>query len=259
MSRLLTVEVAGRTEVGHRRDLNQDVFTLRPDLGLFLVIDGMGGHPAGEVAAALASEAVQGFYDDPGRPEVGDGLGLRNAPRAFLAAAVKHANLCIRQRAAREPEKHRMGAALVALHATSTGFCLAHVGHARCYRLRNGALQKLTEDHTQLAEYVWRGVPLDVAETRRDKHALSRGLGMAERVEATVCMDDVRPGDLVLLCSNGLYGVLSDAELCAVLAGKSDIEATADALMALANARGAADDATCVVLRWTGARGPVAV
>ena len=177
-------------------------------------------------------------------------MGLPTSPQAFLAASLKHANAAIRERAAREPEKHRMGAAIVAMHATSTGFCLAHVGHARCYRLRDRELQKLTEDHTQLTEYIWRGVPLDVAESRPDRHTLSRGLGVRERVDATVCMDDAWPGDLVLLCSNGLYGVLSDAELAAVLAGKSEIEATADALIAFADARRAADDATCVVLRW---------
>jgi protein phosphatase len=250
LSRILTIEAAGRTEVGRRRDLNQDVFTLRPDLGLFLVVDGMGGHPAGEVAAAIATEAVQRFYDDRGSPWPADAVGLRSFPQSFLSASLKHANLCLRDRAAREPEKRGMGAAIVAMHATSGGFCLAHVGHARCYRLRDRELQKLTEDHTKLTEDIWRGVPLDVAESRPDKAALSRALGLREKVDVTVCMDDARPGDLVLLCTNGLYGVLSDVELAAVLAGKSEVEATADALIAFADARRAADDATCVVLRW---------
>lgn len=251
MSRLLTVEVAGRTEVGRRRDLNQDVFTLRRDLGLFLVIDGMGGHPAGEVAAAIAAEAVQRFYDDRGSPWPADAEGPPSSPQRFLSASLKHANAAVRLRAEREPEKRRMGAAIVAMHATTSGFCLAHVGHARCYRLRDRRLQKLTEDHTQLTEYIWRGVPLDVAESRPDKHALSRGLGVRDTVHATVGMDDARPGDIVLLCTNGLYGVLSDAELAAVLAGRSDVEATADALIAFVVARRAADDATCIVLRWS--------
>lgn len=250
MSKSIPIESAGRTEPGRRRDLNQDIFALRPDLGLFLVVDGMGGHPAGEVAAAIATEAVQRFYEDGGSPWPADAIGLPSSPQAFLSASLKHANSCIRERAAREPEKHRMGAAIVAMHATGGGFCLAHVGHARCYRLRNGELQKLTEDHTQLTEYIWRGVPLDVAESRPDKDALSRGLGVRATVDVTVRMDDARPGDVVLLCSNGLYGVLADRELAAVLAGKSDLDATADALIAFADARRAADDATCIVLRW---------
>jgi protein phosphatase len=122
------IEAAGRSAQGSNRASNEDVFTLRPDLGLFLVIDGMGGHPAGDVAAAIAAKAIQRFHDEPGTPWPGDAVGLRSAPRAYLAAALKHANLAIRERAAREPEKRRMGAAVVAVHATSTGFCLAHVG-----------------------------------------------------------------------------------------------------------------------------------
>jgi serine/threonine protein phosphatase PrpC len=251
LSRLLTVEAAGRTEVGRRRDRNQDVFIVRQDLGLFLVVDGMGGHPAGEVAAAITAEAVQRFYDDRGCPSPVDAAGPLSSPQRFLSASLKHANAAIRARVESEPEKRGMGAAIAAMHATSSGFCLAHAGHVRGYRLRDRRLQKLTEDHTQLTESVWRGVPLDVAESRPDKHALSRGLGLRESVDATVCMDDARAGDLVLLCSNGLSGVLSDAELCAVLAGKSDVAATADALIALADARRAADDATCVVVRWS--------
>ena len=178
-------------------------------------------------------------------------MGLRSAPRAYLAASVKHANLSIRERAAREPEKRGMGAAIVAMHATSTGFCVAHVGHARCYRLRDRRLEKLTEDHTRLTEYVWRGLPIDAALRMRDQAGLSRALGVKEHVDVTVAMDDARRGDVVLLCSNGLYEALSDEEMLGVLAGRSDVEATAEALIALAGARGAQDDVTCVVLRWS--------
>jgi serine/threonine protein phosphatase PrpC len=247
----LHIEAAGRTETGRRRDLNQDVFVLRPDLGLFLVVDGMGGHPAGEVAAAIASEAIQRFYDDRGSPWPADAMGEPSSPQAFLVASLKHASAAIRERAEREPEKQRMGAAIVAMRATSNGFCLAHVGHARCYRLRGRELHLLTEDHTQLAEYVWRGVPIDVAESRPDQRSLSRALGIRPAVNVTVGMDDARAGDVLLLCSNGLYGVMSDRELAGVLGGKSDVEATADALMAAVGAKRSADDATCVVLRWS--------
>lgn len=249
------IEAAGRSEQGRNRESNQDVFILRPDLGLFLVVDGMGGHPAGDVAAAVAAEAIQRFHDEPGTPWPGDAVGLRSAPRAYLAASVKHANLSIRERAAREPDTRGMGAAIVAMHATSTGFCVAHVGHARCYRVRGRRLEKLTEDHTRLTEYVWRGLPIDAALRMPDRAALSRALGVREHVEVTVGMDDARRGDLVMLCSNGLYGALSDNEMLGVLAGQSTVEATADALIALAAARGAQDDVTCVVLRWGTANG----
>jgi PPM family protein phosphatase len=127
---MLHIEAAARTEIGRRRDINQDAFTLRPDLGLFLVVDGMGGHPAGEVAAAIATETIQRFYEDRGSPSATDAVGLPSSPQAFLSASLKHANACIRERAELSPETRRMGAAIVAMHATSAGFCLAHVGHA---------------------------------------------------------------------------------------------------------------------------------
>ena len=211
----------------------------------------MGGHPAGDVAAAVAVEAIQRFHDEPGTASPGHVGGLRSAPRAVLAAAVKHANLSIRERAAREPEKRGMGAAIVAMLATSTGFCVAHVGHARCYRLRDRRLEKLTEDHTRLNEYVGHGVPIDAALRMPDQAALSRALGSKENVDVTVGMDDARRGDVVLLCSNGLHGALSDDEIARVLVAQSDVDETAAALIGIAGARGAPDDVTCVVLRWT--------
>jgi serine/threonine protein phosphatase PrpC len=144
-----------------------------------------------------------------------------------------------------------MGAAVVAVHATSTGFCLAHVGHTRCYRVRERHLERLTEDHTRLTEYVWRGVPLDAALRMPDRAALSRALGTRDHVEVTVAMDDARRGDVLLLCSNGLYDALSDREMLDALTEQRDVQGTATALIAGAVAHGALDDATCVVLRWS--------
>ena len=251
MSRSLHIEAAGRTDVGRRRSINEDVFALRPDLGLYLVLDGMGGHAAGELAAAIAAETMQRFYEDGGTVWPMDAKGKASDPQAFLVAAAKLANARIRERAAREPEKRRMGAAVAAVHAGSTGFCVAHAGHCRVYRLRDGRFESLTEDHRGLNAYLWRGVALDVAERMPDKDALTRALGLKETVDVTSRMEGARPGDVVLLCSNGLYDVMPAWQLAAILAARSELAATVAALIAGAQARGAPDDVTCVLLRWS--------
>lgn len=250
------IEAAGRTEVGRCRSINEDILALRPDLGLYLVVDGMGGHVAGELAAAIAAETMQHFYEDGGIVWPLDARGKATDPQAFLVAAAKLANAHIRERAASDAEKRGMGAAIVAVQATSASFCLAHVGHARCYRLRGGRLERLTEDHTGLNEYLWRGVPFDIAERRPDRAALSRALGLKEKIEITVRMEDTRPGDTVLLCSNGLHGAVSDTQIALILSGQSPLAATADALLAVAQAIGAPDDVTCLLLRWSTATRP---
>ena len=247
------IEAAGRTAVGLRRSVNEDVFALRPDLGLYLVLDGMGGHAAGDLAAAIAAETLQGFYEDGGAGWPLDAPAKASSPQAFLVAAAKLANARIRERAARDPEKRGMGAAFAAVEIGSSGLCVAHAGHCRAYRLRERRLVALTEDHRALNAYVWRGVPLDIAQRRPDKDALTRALGLKERVEITSCLEDARPGDVVLLCSNGVSDAIPELQIAALLAGGSHLAATADALIAGAQARGAPDDVTCVLLRWSAA------
>ena len=104
MSRAPHIESAGRTEVGRCRSINEDVFALRPDVGLYLVLDGMGGHAAGELAAAIAAETMQRFYEDGGAVWPLDAPGKASSPQAFLVAAAKLANTRIRERTAREPD-----------------------------------------------------------------------------------------------------------------------------------------------------------
>ena len=200
MSHTLAVETAARTEIGRRRSINQDAIALRPDLGLYLLADGMGGHPAGEVASAIAVESMQQFYLDAGTPWPPDVEGPATDPRAFLVAAVTHANFSIREQAKLNLEQHGMGAAIAALHVGPSGFCLAHVGHVRGYRLRDGALQALSEDHTRLNNYLWKGVPYDVAERMPDAYTLARALGLSIKCRSPLVSTTRGPGTLLSWC-----------------------------------------------------------
>ncbi len=247
----LILEATGRSEQGAAREINQDAFAVCPSLGLFVIADGMGGHPDGEIASAIAVEAVKRFYAEPGSTWPADAVGPIGDPRAFLVASVKHAHARIRFEAAPSlPGKRSMGTTLAVVHAESTGFCVAHVGDSRCYRFRDRALELLTHDHTLLNEYLGLGASREAALMMADHTSLSRALGTRERVEVDVRMEDARAGDVLLLCTDGLSNGVTDAEIARVLAGRSDVEATAAALIGIAGARGARDDVTCIVLRW---------
>jgi protein phosphatase len=253
-SRSIILEAAGRSEQGPARDMNQDGFAVCPPLGLFVIADGMGGHPDGEIAAAIAVSAVQRFYAEPGRTWPADAAGPIDDPRAFLVAAVKHAHARIRAEAGPTiPGKRSMGTTIAVVHAERSGFCVAHVGDSRVYRMRDRALELLTHDHTRMNEYLRLGASRESALMMPDHTSLSRALGTRERVDVDVRMEDARPGDTLLLCTDGLSNAVSDAEIARVLAGRSDVEATAEALLGIAGARGAQDDATCIVLRWAAA------
>jgi serine/threonine protein phosphatase PrpC len=250
----IILEAAGRSEQGCAREINQDAFAVRHDLGLFVISDGMGGHPDGEIAAAIAVEEMQCFFAEPGKTWPTDAPGPPGDPRAFLVAAVKHAHVRIRAKAAPiVPGRRSMGTTIAAVHAESSGFCVAHVGDSRVYRLRDRTLERLTRDHTRMNEYLAMGASREAAMKMPDHASLSRALGTQERVNVDVRMDDARAGDVVLLCTDGLSNVVTDEEIALVLTGSSDVEATAAALIGLAGARGARDDVTCIVLRWTGA------
>ncbi len=250
MSAKLTLEIAARTEVGRRRKINQDALGMRPELGIYILADGMGGHPAGEVASALAVEAMGQFYLDAGATWPPDAEGPATDPRAFLVAAIKHANFRVRQEAERIPEHKGMGTAVAAVHVGGSGYCLAHVGHVRGYRLRDGVLEGLTEDHTRMNNYVWQGVAYDVAERMPDAYTLARAVGLSTRVQVTARLEDARAGDLITLVSNGLYNAISDAQMARMLAEGTTLADLANNLIRVAEGRHAADDVSCILLRW---------
>lgn len=245
-----SIEAAARTEPGKRRAVNQDVVAIRSDLSLYLLVDGMGGHAAGEVAAAMAVDAIQQFYVEVGAPWPHDAPGPASGPQALLVAATTYANHRIRQFAELNPEHRGMGAAVAGVHVGSAGFCVVHVGHVRAYRFRDGRIEQLTEDHTVLTHYLRQGITHEAAKRVPGVNRLERALGLRGRVETTARVEDARPGDVVALTTNGLYNAVSEAEMARILAGGTTLEAMADSLVGVAQADNAADDASCVLVRW---------
>jgi protein phosphatase len=236
----MAIQVGSATHVGMKRQNNEDALLLRPDLGLFAVADGMGGHAAGEEASKLVTEAVAGFF--AGAAAVPP---VERMSQAVSDAAVK----LYETNQQSEPPKD-MGTTFVGLHVQGAQVVVGHVGDSRAYRLSDGALSKLTEDHTLLAQFLKSGrlKPSEVA-TFPYKNVVTRALGQDPKVKPDVAELTAQPGDLFLLCSDGLWGLLAEEMIQGVLQKATDLNRSCQQLIDLANALGGADNISCVLVR----------
>ncbi|MEJ2216019.1 MAG: protein phosphatase 2C domain-containing protein [Gemmatimonadota bacterium] len=233
---------AQRSDTGRVRPQNEDSLLVRPDLGVYAVADGMGGHAAGEVASAIAVQTIEREAETA----VERGAG----PYDVAADAVRTANTAILDEARRDAAKQGMGTtASVLITPDDARFRIAHVGDSRVYLLRDEALSQLTVDHTGVHEQVRRGA-LTEEDARRHPFAsvLTRVLGTDVVVDVDLIDGDARPGDLFLICSDGLTAVLDDAALHVVLGRPDSLQARADALVRAAIEGGGPDNITVVLV-----------
>ncbi len=251
MSRTLVLEAAARTDIGRVRETNQDALLVRNDLGLFVVADGMGGHAAGDLAASIAVTTLEGLYDDPEITQPRAAPGSPADALARLVAAVKNANSRIQEAAAKDRSKRGMGTTVVAALACGDTVCLAHIGDSRIYRLRDRQLEQLTDDHTVGAEWVKQGAAVELANNLTMGRALTRALGTRPTVEVSARQETVLPGDVLLLCSDGVHGVVSPDELTGILLELGDLASGADRLITRANDGGGPDNSTALLVRWS--------
>jgi protein phosphatase len=248
------VHCAGATDPGRQRAHNEDRFGVFPEIGLFIVADGMGGAAAGEVAARMVVELVcEPFVDAEatwprGTPAPGGSLPAR------LVAAIQRASLRIHNAALSRPAWQGMGSTVVALLAHGQRAALAHVGDSRIYRLRERRLQLLTEDHSLFNEMVRAGLAdPDHPENFAHPNVITRAVGIEPAVEVDARLVEVMPGDTFLLCSDGLSGVVSAREMVEILGDQPDLDVAAEQLIRRANQHGGPDNITAVALRWDAA------
>lgn len=235
---------------GKERFLNQDRFLALPSRGLFLVADGMGGAPAGELAADLAIGLVSDAITNPSivwpatiRPPPS------NDKMALLVAAIERANLKVFRQAEGTP-LHGMGSTIAAMLADGPNAAIAHLGDSRIYRLRQGTLTPLTEDHTVYNEWQRRGATKAEIDALERPHALTRVIGgVSESAWPDRNRILVETGDLYMLSTDGVHGVLGDALLRALLGGCTDLEEAAATIVDCANQRGGPDNITLVLVR----------
>jgi PPM family protein phosphatase len=250
------LESFGLSDRGLRRHHNEDMYLVRSDLGLAMVADGMGGHAAGEVASDLAVKEVERIilssrdYGQGEWPEQWDRRISANANRLMWAILSAHRRVTS---AVEENLGLRgMGATVVATLFDPSGgvLTIAHVGDSRAYTFRDGELVLLTSDHSWVHEQVIAGLLTeDAARSHPLKNVVTRALGGAQEPLVDVREEPTRPGDLVLLCSDGLNTMIEDGEIEDILQRQRDLAAAAHELVLEANRRGGVDNVTVVLQR----------
>lgn len=226
---------AGVTDRGLARQANEDAFLLCPDVGLFAVADGMGGHRGGQVASAAVIEALAAVPPAPTANALLEGaMGAIIQSNAHIHALGQAGGL--------------MGTTVAVLLLSDRYFACLWAGDSRLYRLRGGSLDQLTQDHNLAAEAVAAGrLAADDAESSPDRNVLTRAVGVAPELEPGFARGEVEAGDVFLLCTDGLPKVATDAEVAAILGGADPDGAVAE-LLRLTLARGAPDNVALVVV-----------
>ena len=244
------------TNPGQKRTRNEDLPVSDEELGLFLVIDGMGGHARGDVASQLIGETVHQFIKDTA------GDRDKTWPFAFdphvsynwnrMTTAVTMADLQLARRISENEQLRGMGATMTGALIEDDKAVISHVGDCRTYLIRDGQIEQLTQDHSWVAEQVRNG-SIDRAEAKRHpmRNVVTRAVaGLEENFQIDIRELPVRVGDRLLLCSDGLHGLTTDDELLDhVRRSDADPQAACDALVALANDRGAPDNVTVIIVR----------
>ncbi len=251
----LRIEVAGETNVGMKRNHNEDNFSILEESGLYIVADGMGGHASGEVASKMAVDSLKEFFaataDDPERTWPYKMDRSKGYEENRLITGIKLANLRIYESAQRDARQRGMGTTLVTMFAVEDGVYCAHVGDSRAYRIRDAKIEQLTEDHSLLNDYIKmkRLTPEEIANFPH-KNVIVRALGMKDTVKVDTHFDSPKAGDVYLLCSDGLSGPVTDDEALDIVNTAPDLRSAASRLIERANANGGPDNITVVLARW---------
>ncbi|HEU4570538.1 MAG TPA: Stp1/IreP family PP2C-type Ser/Thr phosphatase [Gemmatimonadales bacterium] len=234
---------AARTDVGIVRSGNEDNYLMLADRGLFIVADGMGGHAAGEVASEMAVRLIA--------RDLGVTRGLTDEEVAErLRQAIRSANAAIYERTLTEHDKRGMGTTATALVLLPNRFLLGHVGDSRAYRVRDGRMEQISKDHSYVQEQVDAGLLTpEQARVHPYSNVITRCVGANQDVIPDTYTGDLRAGDVVLLASDGLTGMLEDEHIHRILEGPGGPQEWVDLLINDANRRGGLDNITVIVVK----------
>ncbi|HEX5936438.1 MAG TPA: Stp1/IreP family PP2C-type Ser/Thr phosphatase [Actinomycetota bacterium] len=232
----MKVDVGSATDIGRVREKNEDSLLVHPPL--YVVADGMGGHRGGDVASRIAVETMERLADEGSDP---------------LAEHVRRANRAVWDRSIEDQRLSGMGTTLTAARIDGTSADLAHVGDSRAYLMRDGALRQLTDDHSLVARMVKAGEITEAeAEVHPHRNVMTRALGTEEDVEVDVETLALEHGDRLLLCSDGLTGMVTEDQIQAILEHSDGAQQAADRLVKAANRAGGVDNISVVVLEAIG-------
>jgi PPM family protein phosphatase len=250
-SRLKAVS-AGLTDVGRKRNHNEDSYLVDEELQLFVVADGMGGHAGGGTASRIAVETIdremRAARESNDSPFTSDST-LQDSPLPeLLRGAVERACMEIFRQAQEDPRLAGMGTTVISLCVRGEHALFAHVGDSRAYLVRGELIQQISEDHSLVNEQIKAGmITAEEAKHSRYKNIITRSVGFEEEVQVDVMGIVTRPGDAFVLCSDGLANLVDDKEIQEVVAGHPPPDA-ARKLVELANERGGDDNITVIVV-----------
>lgn len=239
------------TDVGRKREKNEDSLLVNADLGLFMVADGMGGHLGGEFASRIAvktvEETIQQILQDPEATLAKDVVFDRADPGAILKYALRVASQRIYEEACRNIHLRGMGTTAVVLFLREGKGYIAHVGDSRAYLVRDGGIKQLTVDHSLVAEQLRAGfITEEELKNHKFKNIITRSVGFQNDVEIDLLIRDLEVGDRFLLCSDGLTNLVGEGDLHRILS-KSQPKDACRKLIDLANKRGGDDNVTVIV------------
>jgi protein phosphatase len=237
------IALSGQTDVGLKRSNNEDAFLVRSDLNFCLVADGMGGAAAGELASRYFADTCLKIFSKAKADSV-SGLLL------MVQKAFQMANKCILDHVRQEPRHKGMGCTAELMAFCEEGFVLGHVGDSRTYRFRDGEFKQLTHDHSLVQNMVDQGL-ISPAEARNHSHrnVILRAVGIEKNLSLDLIKGKSIPGDIYLLCSDGLTDMIDDARIKAALSVGTSLPEKADACISLAKQAGGADNITVVLAR----------
>jgi PPM family protein phosphatase len=246
----------GMTDVGLHRDHNEDSYAVLSEYGLYIVADGMGGHRGGDVASQIATDSISEFFrstasDDATWPIAFDANLTEDENR--LLSGILIANRRIFERSIRSRDCAGMGTTVVGavFSRRRNRFYVGHVGDSRAYRIRAGSIQQLTRDHSLINDYLM-AMPEMTEEQRAElpKNVITRALGMHDNVNVDLMSDEPRVGDVYLLCSDGLSGMIADEDIRDVVVSSRDTIEMCRRLIARANENGGDDNITVLVVKF---------
>jgi PPM family protein phosphatase len=250
----LPIEFGARSDRGCVRENNEDSYCAAPDIGLYVLSDGMGGMACGEVASRLTVDTIVAHCREseanPTLPIAGGPIHGMSDVSNRLASAVRGANRAVYEASRQSAGEKPMGATVVAIRFADDRLSVAHVGDSRAYRLHNDQIEQLTQDHSFVAEQVRCGRMTErEAGNSQLQNVLVRALGIEASVEVSVGEASVIESDTLLLCSDGLTRELSDAQIAALLAEGGNSQRAANRLIEMAKQAGGGDNITAIVLR----------
>lgn len=235
-----------RTDIGKKRKINQDyIYAFSEKIGnlsnLFIVADGMGGHAAGDYASRTAVDVMESFVEN----------SFEKNSQTLLVKAVEAANSEVYARAGANKQYEGMGTTVVAATFVGRFLQAVNVGDSRLYIIRNGSIRQISVDNSLVEDMIRSGgITREQARNHPDKNIITRAVGVKDYVECDVYTEELRSGDIVMLCSDGLTNMVEDGDICRIVMEAADLEEAADILIDEANAQGGKDNISVVLIKY---------